>query len=386
MENFIFQNPTKILFGQGMLDQLPGEIRAYGQRILMVYGQASIKATGLYDQIKGLLDSADLQVWELSGISANPRLDRVYEGIQICRDQAIDLILAVGGGSVIDTSKAISAGVFHEGDFWQDLYLDGQSIDKSLPLATVLTMPATGSEMNGISVLVEPQDKIKFSYNHPLLHPKFSILEPSLTMTLPREQVIYGAVDMMSHVFEQYFSPPDDDNLTDYLAEAILRNIRINLDRALEDLSDYQSRSNLVWCATMAYNGLLRNGKKGDFQAHRMEYALSGTFDIPHGAGMAILHPNLLFYIRKEAQAKLARCAVNVWDVPKDNKTEAELALACVKAIRDYFKAIGAPTRLADMEIPADRIEEVAAKVDLIRTGYRPLEYEDMLEILRLSI
>ncbi|HZK42245.1 MAG TPA: iron-containing alcohol dehydrogenase, partial [Clostridia bacterium] len=386
MKNFVFQNPTKILFGQGMLDKLPQELAPYGDKILLVYGGGSIKRTGLYDRIQALLAQAGKTVFELAGVMPNPRTEKVYEGIEICRKEGIDLILAVGGGSVLDCSKAIAGGSCHEGDFWQDLYLEGQSLDRALPLATILTMPATGSEMNCVGVISDWEGNRKIGYGDPVLYPSFSILEPELTMTMPRDQVIYGAVDMMSHIFEQYFSPPDDDNLSDDLAEALLRNIRINLDRALLDLQDYQARSNLMWDATMALNNLLGLGKEGDWQSHQIEHALSAWYDIPHGAGLAIIHPNLLYYCRKEAQTKLARYAVRVWDIDPTGKGQEELALAGIKATRDYFNTIGAPARLADVGIPASAIEDLADTTSLNRSGYRPLERDDVLEILKLSV
>lgn len=386
MKNFVFHNPVKVLFGRGMLDHLPQELAAFGPKILLVYGGGSIKRTGLYDRVTALLVQADKTVFELSGVMPNPRTEKVYEGIDICRKEGVDFILAVGGGSVIDCSKAIAAGTFHEGDFWQDLYLGGQPIDRALPLGTVLTMPATGSEMNSGSVISDWEGNCKRGYGAPALYPRFSILEPDLTMTMPRDQVVYGAVDMMSHVFEQYFSPPDDDNLTDDLAEALLRNIRVNLDRSLADLHDYQARSNLMWDATMALNNLLRLGKEEDWQSHQIEHALSAWYDVPHGAGLAIIHPNLLYYCRKEAQEKLARYAVRVWAIDPAGKSQEDLALAGIQATRDYFNAIGAPAKLSDVGIPASAIEDLADTTNLIRSGYRPLERDDVLEILKLSI
>ncbi len=386
MENFIFQNPTKVLFGDGMLDHLPGELAPFGRKLLLVYGGGSIKRSGLYDRVIGLLEKADKEVFELAGVMPNPRTEKVYEGIEICRREAIDFILAVGGGSVLDCSKAIAGGTFHPGDFWEDLFLDGQRIDCALPLGTVITMPATGSEMNAMSVISNWATKRKRGYGNANLFPQFSILEPRLTMTMPREQVVYGAVDIMSHVFEQYFSPPDDDNLSDDLAEALLRNIRVSLDRSLADLNDYQARSNLMWGAAMALNGLLILGKEGDWQAHKIEHALSAWYDVPHGAGLAVVHPNMLYYMRKEAQHKLARYALRVWEIDPAGKSEEELALAGLKAMRDYFNEIGAPATLGDVGISPDVIEELADTTDIIRTGYKPLERDDVLEILKLSI
>ena len=386
MQNFIFQNPTKILFGEGMLNELPNELKAYGQNILLVYGTGSIKKTGLYDRVTALLHKANKNIYELSGVMPNPRTTKVYEGIDIVRKNSCDFILAVGGGSVLDCSKAIAAGAFHEGDFWQDLYLEGHEVEKALPLGTILTMPATGSEMNCGAVISDSEGNDKRGYGCQALYPRFSILEPRLTMTMPREQVVFGAVDMLSHVFEQYFSPPDDGNLSDDFAEALMRNIRLNLDRSLEDLNDYEARSNLMWCATMALNNLLRLGKDEDWQSHQIEHALSAWYDIPHGAGLAIVHPNLLYHMRKEAEGKLARFAVRVWDIDSEGKTDEELALLGIQAIRDYFNKIGAPETLTDVGIPADAIEKLADTTNLIRSGYKQLERKDVVAILKRSI
>ena len=386
MRNFVFHNPTRVLFGQDKLDQLAQELAPFGPRILLVYGTGSIKRSGLYGRVMESLAAAGKTVFELAGVMPNPRTEKVYEGIEICRKEEIDLILAVGGGSVLDCSKAIAAGTFHPGDFWQDLYLGGQCLTRAVPLASILTMPATGSEMNSGAVISDWEGNCKRGYGDPLLFPRFSILDPTLTLTMPREQVVYGAVDMFSHIFEQYFSPPDDDSLSDELAEAVLRNIRTNLDRSLEDLNDYQARSNLMWCATMALNGLLRLGKDQDWQSHQIEHSLSAWYDIPHGAGLAIIHPNLLYYIRKEAEQKLARYAVRVWDIDPKGKSQEELALLGIRATRDYFNAIGAPATLKDVGIPASALEDLADTTNLIASGYRPLDRQDVLEILKLSL
>ncbi|HPX93432.1 MAG TPA: iron-containing alcohol dehydrogenase [Bacillota bacterium] len=384
MENFVFRNPTKILFGDGMLDRLPEELAPFGRKLLLVYGTGSIKRSGLYDRVIRLLEKADKQVFELSGVMPNPRTEKVYQGIEICRRESIDFILAVGGGSVLDCSKAIAAGTLHEGDFWEDLYLGRQCIDCAVPIGAVLTMPATGSEMNSGTVISDWENNQKRGYGDENLFPQFSILEPGLTMTMPREQVVYGAVDMISHVFEQYFSPPDDDNLSDELAEAVLRNIRVNLERSLADLSDYRARSNLMWDATIALNGLLSLGKREDWQSHQIEHALSAWYDIPHGAGLAIVHPKLLYYIRKEAEHKLARYAVRVWEIDPAGKSREELALAGIRATRDFFNSIGAPANLADVGIPAEAIDQLAGSTSLIKSGYRSLDRHDVTEILKL--
>ncbi|HNZ63127.1 MAG TPA: iron-containing alcohol dehydrogenase, partial [Bacillota bacterium] len=354
MQPFIFRNPTKVIFGKNAADRLPQELAAFGERVLLVYGGGSIKRTGLYDRLVRHLTQSGKKVFEVPGVMPNPRTEKVYEGIAICRSEKIDLVLAVGGGSVIDCSKMIAAGALLDGDFWEELFLNGKSLERSLPLGVILTMPATASEMNGTAVISHWEGNRKLGYADPLLHPYFSILDPVLTMTMPREQVVFGAVDMMSHVFEQYFSPPDDNNLTDELAEGLLRNIRLNLDASLADLRDYQARSNLMWDGTMALNGLLRLGKKGDWQAHKIEHALSAWYDIPHGAGLSIVHPNLLFYIRREAEAKLARYAEKVWGICPQDRTQEEMAFAGLKAMRAYFDSIGAPATLGEVGIPEE--------------------------------
>lgn len=387
MQSFIFQNPTKILFGDGMVDRLPEELKAFGPKVLLTCGCGSIRRSGLYDRVMKLLHEADKEVFEVSGIMPNPRTEKVYEGIEICRREKIDLILAVGGGSVIDGSKAMAAGTYHDGDFWQDLYVDGQSIDRAVPLGVILTMPATGSEMNGSSVVSHWANNQKIGYWSQLLHPHFSILEPSLTMTMPREQVVYGAVDMMSHIMEQYFSPPEDNNISDAFAEALFCNIRQNLDHALEDLNDYDARSNLMWDATMALNGLISLGKEEDWQSHSIEHALSAWYDIPHGAGLAIVHPNLLYYMRKEAHPKLVRFATNVWGINPLGMSEEMRAMAAVTCLKNYLKDIGAPTTLTEVGIPAEAIDDLAATAETAqKAGYKTLTRDDIAEILRLSL
>ncbi len=387
MQPFVFHNPTKIIFGENATERLTEELVAFGPRVLLVYGGGSIKRTGLYDRVTDYLSKAGKEIYELAGVMPNPRTEKVYEGIDICRAKEIDFILAVGGGSVIDCSKAIAAGALHDGDFWDDFYLAGQSLNAALPLGVILTMPATASEMNGTSVISHWKDNLKIGYADPLLHPRFSILDPVLTLTMPREQIICGAVDMMSHVFEQYFSPPDDNNLTDELAEALLRNIRLNLDASLANMNDYRARSNLMWDGTMALNGLLRLGKQGDWQAHKIEHALSAWFDIPHGAGLAIVHPNLLYYIRHEAQDKLARYAENVWGICAADKSREELALAGLKALRSYFDSIGAPATLGEVGIMSDAIDDIADSTSLMeKAGYKSLNRDDVFEILKLCL
>lgn len=385
MQSFTFHNPTRIRFGTDALEALPEELAFLGKKILLTYGGGSIRKTGLYDRILALLHQAGKEVHELGGILPNPRKEKVYEGIALCKQYGIDAILAVGGGSVIDASKFIAAGARTDRDFWQAFLIDQEDCLDALPLGTILTLPATGSEMNSGGVISDWDAHIKTSYGHPLLYPRFSILDPSLTLTLPREQMIYGAVDTLSHIFEQYFSLPDDDNLSDDLSEALIKNIMVNLDQALKDPLDLQARSNLMWDSTMALNGLIGLGKEQDWMTHQIEHTLSAFYDIPHGAGLAIVHPNTLLYMIPKAPEKFARFAHRIFGISQDSLTLEEQATEGVLRLRAYFDAIGAPATLQDVGIPAGDLDRLVQATEPYATSYLPdFSPEDVRAILNL--
>ncbi len=382
MNKFVWYNPTKILFGEGAIEKMRAELAGVGDNILLTYGGGSIKKNGIYDKTIEILTSLGKNVFELSGIMPNPRKEVVYAGIEICKREKIDFILAVGGGSVIDASKAMAAGALTDLDFWDAFYMGDEELEAALPIGTVLTLPATGSEMNSGGVVTDWQNNIKTAFEHPLLFPVFSVLDPTYTYSLPREQIIYGAVDMFSHLFEVYFSAPSDNNLSDDLAEAIMKNIKTNLAIALDNPYDYSARANLMWDGSMALNGITKLSKRQDWETHQIEHAMSAFFDIPHGAGLAVVHPNYMRYTYKYGIEKYVRFAKNVWGVDGTGKTDDEIAMEGIRATHDYFKSIGAPTTLSEVGISKDSADMIVSRTFLLKGGYLACTEEDIKNIV----
>jgi alcohol dehydrogenase YqhD (iron-dependent ADH family) len=387
MNSFLLYNPTQLVFGHDTVQQLGELIKPYGTKILLVYGGGSIKKTGLYDQVITQLKTIGATIHELSGIEPNPRLSTVHKGIEICRQEKIDFILAVGGGSVIDASKAIAVGVPYEGDVW-DFCMRKAEIKNSLPLGTVLTLSATGSEMNGNSVISNWETKQKRSFGSKLAYPKFSILDPALTYTVPQNQTVNGIVDMMSHVFEQYFSQTTDTPLQERFAESILQTVIENGELALQNGSNYDARANLMLCGTMALNGTLAIGVQTDWATHAIEHEISAIYDIAHGAGLAIVFPNWMRYVYKERIDRFVQYAVRVWHVDPHGKSDEEIALAGIDATQAYFKRIGAPSSLSELQITGEQIDRMAEEA--VRFGpigwFKKLEKEDVKQILQMSL
>ncbi|MBB6635207.1 iron-containing alcohol dehydrogenase [Cohnella thailandensis] len=388
MNSFAFQNPTKIIFGQGTVRQLGKEAAAYGNKALLVYGGGSIKKTGLYDQVLSQLKEHGIEAFELAGIEPNPRLSTVHKGIDICRKNGIGFVLAVGGGSVLDASKAIALGVPYEGDVW-DFYEHKATAKDALPLGTVLTLSATGSEMNSASVITNWEQNRKLGYLSVHAFPRFSILDPTLTYTVPKDQTAYGAVDMMTHVFEQYFNHTPDTPLQERLCESILKTIVENAKLAQEKPDDYAARANLMLCGTYALNGgMISVGMDQDWASHDIEHELSAIYDIAHGAGLSIVYPNWMKYVYRERIERFVQFAVRVWDIDPSGKSDEDVALEGIQATRDFFRSLGAPSTLAEVGIGEDRIEEMAAKA----VGFGPLghfkklEQADVAAIYRLSL
>lgn len=388
MNEFQFYNPVKIYFGVNALQKLTLELPDMGNKILLVYGGGSLIRNGIYDAILKLLTDAGKQIYELSGVMANPRTTKVDEGVEICRKQGIDFILAAGGGSVIDCAKAIAtvAMLPEDTDYWDKLFVRKEETNKALPLGCILTIPATGSEMNMDCVITNWEENLKYSYSAISQYPRFSILDPAYTYTLPREQLLYGAIDTLSHIFEIYFSMPDENNVSDAVAEALMKNVIENLNRALENPNDMVARSNLMWDSTMALNGIIQVGKTQDWMAHKIEHALSAFYDIPHGAGLAVCHIPYLDYICEEAPEKFARYAVEIMHCDATGKTDIELAHEGLAKTKEYFRKIGAPVTLGDVNIPHSAIPAIAAKTLLITGSYKQLNTADVEKILRNCI
>lgn len=388
MNNFTFYNPTKIVFGRGTVSQLGELVRPFGNRVLLVYGGGSIKRSGLYDQVIGQLRQIGAEVYELPGVEPNPRLSSVHRGIEICREHDIPFILGVGGGSVIDAAKAIAAGVPYEGDVW-DFYVRKAKVESALPLGAVLTLAATGTEMNGNTVVTNWEEQQKRGMGSIHIYPKFSILDPELTYTVPADQTANGIVDMMSHVFEQYFSLTKDTPLQERLCESILKTVIENGELAVREPDNYAARANLMLCSTYALNGgMISVGMEQDWASHEIEHSISAVYDIAHGAGLSIVFPNWMKYVYRERIDRFVQYAVRVWDIDPAGKSDDEIALAGIQATRDFFTRIGAPATLGEVGIGREKLDVMAA--DAVRFGplgsFRKLEQADVKAILEMAL
>jgi alcohol dehydrogenase YqhD (iron-dependent ADH family) len=385
---FTFQNPTRIIFGEGKASETGSITATYSKRILLVYGGNSIKHSGLYDSITNQLQQANVHVVELAGVEPNPRLTTVYEGIKLIREHQLDFILAVGGGSVIDAAKAIAAGVPYEGDVW-DFFTNKAYIQAAIPLGAVLTLSATGTEMNGNMVISHWDEKLKRGSGSPHVYPRFSILDPALTYTVPANQTVYGSVDIMSHVFEQYFSLTHDTPLQERFCESILQTVIENVELAIENPQHSAARANLMWCSTMALNGgQISLGMENDWASHGIEHEISALYDIPHGAGLSIVFPNWMTYVYKERPERFAQYATRVWGISPEGKSTEELALAGIEATRQFFTRIGAEATLAQFDIDGSQLERMAEEA--VRYGpigsFKLLHKDDVLAILKMSL
>ncbi len=386
MNNFVFHAPTKIYFGKGQIENLPEILKEYGKNVLITYGGGSIKRNGIYDKVCELLK--DFNISELPGIEPNPRIGTVRKGIELCRENNIDVILAVGGGSTIDCSKAIGAGVFYEGDPW-DLVKEPKKIGKVLPIVTVLTIAATGSEMNSTAVISNPETNEKLSSKGKNMAPKASILDPEYTYTLPTIQTAAGTADIMSHVIENYFKR-EQAYLQDQISEGILKTCIKYCKTALENPTDYEARSNLMWASSLALNGLCGRGKDDEaWSCHPIEHELSAFYDITHGVGLAILTPRWMRYILSEKTVdKFVDYAVNVWGFEK-SEDKFDLANKGIDATEKFFAECGIPMNLGKLGIDDSLLEKMSHAVIAHRdlsNAYVPLNEEDVLNILKMCL
>lgn len=387
MNNFTYYNPTKLIFGKGQVEQLKIEVPQYGKRVLLVYGGGSIKRNGLYDQVLTQLKEIGADVFELAGVEPNPRLTTVRNGIEICKNEGIEFLLSVGGGSVIDCTKAIAAGSKYDGDVW-DFMTRKAKPNAALPFGTVLTLAATGSEMNSGSVITNWETNEKFGWGSPYVFPKFSILDPINTFSVPRDQTIYGIVDMMSHVLEHYFHHVPDTLTQDQWCESILRTVIETAPKLLEDLENYDHRATILFNGTLALNGMLNMGYAGDWATHNIEHAVSAVYDIPHGGGLAVLFPNWMMHVLDENIGRFKQLAIRVFDVIPDGKSDREVAIEGINKFREFWKSIGAPSRLADYDIGEENLELMAEKTVVYGDfgRFKKLTKEDSLAILRASL
>lgn len=386
MQNFTFHNPTKIIFGRGMEHHVGDETAKLGKRILLHYGGGSIKKIGLYDTVKAYLEDKNLEIIELGGVKPNPRLSLVRKGIELCRKKQIDGILAVGGGSVIDSAKAIAAGVPYDGDVW-DFYTGKAAPQEMLPIGVVLTIPAAGSESSNGSVVTDEENNAKYDFNAEIARPKFAILNPENTFSLPEYQTACGAADIMAHVMERYFTQEPNVAMSDRLAEAVLKTMIEQVPRVLANPQDYEARAEIMWAGTLAHNDLLGRGRVEDWSSHMIEHELSAQYDVAHGAGLAVVFPAWMKYVLHENIERFVQFAVRVWNVSFTAGDQELTALEGIRRLEEFFASIGMPIRLEELGITDNRYEEMAEQA--ARYGsvgqFKTLYKEDIIEIFKLA-
>lgn len=385
MENFIYHVPTKIYFGKGQIASLKEELPRYGKKALLVYGGGSIKRNGIYDAIRRLSEEAGIELLELPGVEANPRITTVYRGVELCRREGIDMVLPAGGGSVIDCAKLVAAGACYEGDAWELVKHPGL-IEKALPVICVLTVAATGSEMDHIAVISNDETQEKIGTRNPLLRPKASILDPSYTFSVSPYQTAAGVADIMSHAMESYFSREPAD-LQNYFAEAILRVCVENGKRLLDEPDNYEARANVMWAASWAINDTLKMGHMVQWSVHPIEHQLSAVYDVTHGEGLAILTPHWMRRVLdEESVGQFEELAVHIWKVKPsgDRFRTAQEGIACLER---FFESLGLKSRLSQLGIDESHFEEMAAKAaEQVKGAYRELTKEDIIQIYRDSL
>lgn len=380
--DFTYYNPTKIYFGRSALDNLASELANYGENILLVYGKGAIKKIGLYDKIIDILNSCGKKIVELSGIKSNPSYAQMLEGARLVRENNVDLILAVGGGSVIDCSKGISVSAYCEGDPWERYWTNFEPVNNRIvPVASILTMAGTASEMNGGSVITNEEKKIKNGRVYGSeVYPKFSILNPEYTFSVPKYQMVSGVFDIMSHLMEQYFSG-DDDNTTDYLIEGVLDSLINAARKALINPEDYEARSNIMWCATLGLNTITGLSKEQDWEVHMIEHQVGAYTDCAHGIGLAIVSIPYYKHIYKYGLDKFVRFAKRVWGIDTDSMTKEEAALKGIEKLSDFIKEMGIPQTLRQVGATEEMLPLIANST-VLGGGYKQLDATEILEIL----
>ena len=385
--NFTYSNPTKLYFGDDALDNLGAELQNYGKNVLFVYGGGSIKKNGIYDEVIKILKENGKEVFEDGGVMPNPTVEKLYEGCERARNGKVDLILAVGGGSVCDYAKAVSISAYCESDPWEKYYLKMEDVDnKIIPVGCVLTMVGTGSEMNGGSVITNHKQKLKIGHVFgDNVFPKFSILNPKFTFTLPKYQMVAGFFDIMSHILEQYFSG-DDDNTSDYIMEGLLKSLIHSSRIAVENPTDYEARSNIMWIATWALNTLVAKGKTTDWMVHMIGQSVGAYTDATHGMTLSAVSMPYYRYIMPYGLHKFKRYAVNVWNVSADGKTDEQIAQEGLLAMESWMKEIGLVMNITDLGVSEDMLDGITDGTFIMDGGYKVLDKQEIKEILKQSM
>ena len=385
--NFTYSNPTKLYFGKNSFDALSKELSHYGTNVLFMYGGGSIKKTGIYDSVMRVLKECGKTVTELSGVMPNPTLEKLYEGAALAKENRADLILAVGGGSVCDYAKAVSVSAYCTEDPWEKYFIGEKEVDnKIIPIGTILTMVGTGSEMNGGSVITnhKTQRKIGRVFNESVF-PKFSILNPEFTFTVPKYQMLAGFFDIMSHILEQYFSG-DDDNTSDYIMEGLLRSLIHSSRIAAKEPTNYEARSNIMWISTWALNTLVAKGKSTDWMVHMFGHSVGAYTDATHGMTLSAVSLAYYRHIMPLAIPKFKRYAIAVWNVNPEGKSDAEIAEAGLVAMEHWMKEMNLVLSLKELGVKEDMIEKIADGVFILDGGYKVLTRNEVVQILKESL
>lgn len=385
--NFYYSNPTKLYFGEDALQNLEGELQRYGDTVQLIYGGGSIKKSGLYDQIIEILIACGKTIVEDGGVMPNPTIEKVYDGCQKAKENDVDLLLAVGGGSVCDYAKAVSVSTWCEEDPWDKYYLRMEDVDnRIIPVGCVLTMVGTGSEMNGGSVITNHEQKLKIGHVFgDNVFPKFAILNPKLTYTLPKFQMVSGIYDIMNHITEQYFSG-DDDNTTDYIAEGLMRSLIHSSRIAVKDPENYEARSNIMWTATWALNTLLDMGKTTDWMVHMIGQSIGAYTDATHGMTLSAVSIPYYRAICPYGLQKFKRFAMNVWDVNPAGKTDEEIADEGLKAMESWMRELGLVMNIRELGVTEDMLPGIVKGTFILDGGYKVLTEDEIMEILKESM
>lgn len=385
--NFTYSNPTKLYFGENALDNLSSELKNYGKNVLFCYGGGSIKKNGIYDKVVDILKECGKVIIEDGGVMPNPTSEKLLDGCKKAREGKADFILAVGGGSVCDYAKAVSVSVHCKEDPWDKYYLRMEDVDNEIiPVGCVLTMVGTGSEMNGGSVITNHEQKLKIGHVFgDNVFPKFSILNPTFTYTLPKYQMVAGFYDIMSHILEQYFSG-DDDNTSDYIMEGLLKSLIHSSKIAIENPTDYEARSNIMWIATWALNTLVACGKSTDWMVHMLGQSVGAYTDATHGMTLAAVSIPYYKFIMPYGLAKFKRYAVNVWNVSPEGKTDEEIALEGLSRMESWMKGIGLVMNIKDLGVTEDMIDGIAKGSFIMDGGYKVLNHDEIVDILKESM
>lgn len=384
MINFNYSIPTRIFFGKDKIEVLGEQIKNYGSKVLLVYGSGSIKRNGIYDKVVSIFNENDISFWELPGVEPNPRIDTVKKGADICKEHNIDIVLSVGGGSSIDCGKVIAAARYYDGCPW-DLVTNPEKITKVMPIAAILTLAATGSEMDAGAVISNLKTNEKLGTGNPEMAPKFSILDPTYTFSVPKNQTAAGTADIMSHVFEEYFQKTPEAYLQNRLAEAILKTCIKYGKIALDEPENYEVRANLMWSSSLAINNLLAYGKNSEWSVHPIEHELSAFYDITHGVGLAILTPHWMKYVLDDSTLQnFVEYGVNVWGID-ENLDKYKIAYEAIEMTRDYFISLGIPSTLREVGIEENKLEQMAKQA--ARFGdvgnFKPLNAKDIYNIFQ---